>query len=1154
MNRKEYYEEIELSIRNLSSARDFKGYLFNNYKNQLFAWRLGAEFKRTYNEDYIWSKALLLSSNAVILLRYDAQNGHALKALKECAEVYEYFHEIAEKYDKGYCAILSALCYDIVGYQANALCMMRQVQKYEYEKQDLDNGLSTDNHILFHIQQILLKKLPFAYYQNPEYLKDAELGLTLFDSAIKKFLKNALSGEETNFSESLYETYIYFLQSGNVHISHLLFLLLLRLEKYKERSIWINLQKANKTASPIWQKYIRLLTNDIYDQFRVKEPIERISRFEFWISQLKAIEQRIVTSSESFVVQMPTSTGKTFIAELAILDSLVQHTNKKCVYVAPFRALTNEIEYELSRNLSKVGYAVSTLSGNYEIDEYNDVLLDETDVLVATPEKIDFLFRTSSAFFDNVSLLVIDEGHIIGNLDDRSSLLEFLIIRLKRKIKDLRILFISAVMPELNAQDFSEWISQKRTNVIAPPKYIDNLEWQPTRKVIGKFNWQKTLGTIDYPRIELEEEKSKKKIRTFAPGIIRQELIEYVNPATGRVNRVRFPNTGNKSETAAQLAYKFSEKGNCLVFCSRPDWAKSVGKAFLGLINLYQISQRPLLSGFDENLSSESYFLSTKWFGKTSVITECLKRGIGIHYGPMAEPVRRAIENDFRNGILRILISTNTIGQGLNFPIRNLIFHSVEINPQREHYRAITVRDFWNIVGRAGRAGRETEGQVIFISLNQNDENLFAKYTNMDNLEAAKSILHLVLNAFITKRLSEDQFQGFLEQLSETYILNTLVEETIGTDDEKIINEIIDNSLFKVQSLSLDLTPITTGFKKIFAKIHSATQDPNVRQTFSKTGFSLMANKTIAAYVDENKEQLQKVLGNDDYMSLLKLILECFKKNKFREMRFDDHLDDIEESNITDFIASWLEGSSVEDLRKLWESKAAANISDKMDEFIGKGLYYRYPWGITAFLLILSNNMNIEYDKLPLNIRNLATFVKFGLNNQIACFASSLGIKNRELALRLSKEYGGLQNYKPFAYWLSNITVEDISKWKLNRFDRANVLEVALKLNTNRFRKEIPKSFEFYVRGIFYEKNRQESSKLVKVGDRLRYERDFINEYDPFAIGIYKGEQMLGFVPREFSRTISTEIDINDKRYVSEVIEIKKKKEFHEIKLEMREA
>ena len=109
---------------------------------------------------------------------------------------------------------------------------------------------------------------------------------------------------------------------------------------------------------------------------------------------------------------MPTGAGKTFIAELAILKALTEFPDKKCIYITPFRTLTNEVKDTLSKNLNKLNFVVSNVIGSYEIDESQTILIEKSDVIIATPEKIDLLFRTDPEFFENISIVIIDEGHI----------------------------------------------------------------------------------------------------------------------------------------------------------------------------------------------------------------------------------------------------------------------------------------------------------------------------------------------------------------------------------------------------------------------------------------------------------------------------------------------------------------------------------------------------------------------------------------------------------------------------------------------------------------------------------------------------------------------------------------------------------------------
>jgi helicase len=259
------------------------------------------------------------------------------------------------------------------------------------------------------------------------------------------------------------------LNSGNMLLTHILSLFKSRLLLLKNRNIWDVMGNQVDISNPRWNNYLKILTLDFYKSDGINSDKERISIFEFWKSQLNAINAGILTNNNNYIIQMPTSAGKTFIAEIMIINSLINNPDSKCIYIAPFRALTTQIVDNLSNRLGKLGFIVSSASGTYEVDEYQLFWIENADVLVATPEKIDLLYRLKPEFFENVSLIVTDEGHIIGNNNDRSSLLELLIVKLRKKLENTRFLFISAVMSDDDAQELSEWISGSSTNVICSP-------------------------------------------------------------------------------------------------------------------------------------------------------------------------------------------------------------------------------------------------------------------------------------------------------------------------------------------------------------------------------------------------------------------------------------------------------------------------------------------------------------------------------------------------------------------------------------------------------------------------------------------------------------------------------------------------------------
>ncbi|EJF10971.1 DEAD/DEAH box helicase [Pontibacter sp. BAB1700] len=1131
MRKEEFIASIEANLEEV-----LNDYFYKNYKNQILARRLSVEFTKTYNEEFLWNRALFLSTSSCILLSENANRRLASRGLKESAEIYEYLGLISEEYDRDFSKILSSLSYDLAGYQANAQCLIRDILNYSLTSKEQHNLLQEDNYILSHITLILNKNIAKAktLINRSESNK---VGIKYFDEAISKWYNNILYFDENDFLSSINKSYQFFLDTRNIHISHLLFLLKARLEIYLERSIWENLrQDEGIRNSLIWKKYVKLLTHDLYTSSGIKEIDKRTSKFEFWISQLRAVQQQVL-SDDNFVIQMPTSAGKTFIAEITILNSLIKHPDKKCIYIAPFRALTNEKEIELSNYLSKLGYSISSLSGSYEIDEFQQIILEDTDVLIATPEKIDLLFRLNPDYFDNVSLLVIDEGHIVGEISTRASLVEFLLIKIRIKVPEIKTLFISAVMPPTNADEYSLWLSNKKENVIRSLNDYDtpqDEQWEPTRKLIGSFTWEGDNGRITFADIETEDERTRVKRGAFVPAIIKKK--QYASS---------FPNGTNKAQTSASLALELSKDGLCLVFCAQVANTKQVGEAFISILDKLEESGQQVPTSFVKNKERESYFFAAKWFPEDSYIPKCLERGIGIHFGDLPEQVRQSVETDYNSGNLKVLISTNTIGQGLNFPIKHLIIHSTLIS----HKIPLKVRDFWNIVGRAGRACKETEGQIIFVINSPTDRRAYNKYINKRNLEEAHSIFYKVLDERSKRLIDFDTLLHNIQILSEPYLLNLLIEESVETETELLVERIIDNSLFKIQAAErgTNIEPLQRSFRETITKIRDEVP-AELLPVFGETGFSVESNKAIAGYIDANIEELKTKVQADDYLGLLESITKLFSEGKIYEVYIDKlKKAGLDAFKVIDTLKSWINGNDIKTVQEEWQK-----ISDDqllLNILLSQGFYYRYTWGITSFNTILTFKLGVSRDELPEGINNLQTFVKYGLNNSTACLARSLGIKNRDIALLLAEKSDGLSG-RAFIKWLSNLTTEDVLSFQINQYDSKNVLYTAMTLSSNRGG-NIPETFDFEIRGTAYEVDRRVSSLSVKVGENLTYSRDHSNSYDTYAITILKDNIQIGFVPREFSKLIAVEIDINEEEYNLLVTSVTSKTTYNSISVRM---
>ncbi|MBF4468612.1 MAG: DEAD/DEAH box helicase [Methanobrevibacter arboriphilus] len=1129
-----------------------------SFINQLVAKRINVEFNSKYSESYLWRHALFLSSKGSFLLKNNSKDEIGIQSVKTAAEIYENLYYTSKKYEKGYLLILSSLCYDIAGYQANAKCL---IDKYHELDSNLENYYSFENHeedvigiyenkVLKIIQLFLQQKISMLSAEKGKIEHISETKNINYYYFFEDFLKSMdylskfiLKGEENNYKEYINKSYENILYSGNVTLSHLLNLFNTRISLFQQRNIWDVLNRYVDTNNIIWNKYIKLLTMDIYGKNGLKPIQERISRFEFWQSQLKAINKGILLDEDSYILQMPTSAGKTFVAETMIINSLVNNPDTKCIYIAPFKSLAFEVYENFSNNLNKLGFNVSKSSGDYEIDEYEFQWMKNADILIATPEKIDLLYRIRPEFFKDISLVVIDEGHIIGNDGLRSSLFELLITKLKIKFRKnilkTRFLFISAVMSDNDSKEFSQWFSNETQNILSSPK-IFGKEWEPTRKLIGYFEWNRshTKGRIKYI--------DKDNNNLFLQNIIEKRKYKYYfKPTKGTRNR-EFPSYNYKEkkfhrgDTCVELAYKFVDEGNILIFVPTTTLAKSAANSFLRLFEYKKYTTGETIKKNFEERHSASLEMAKSWLGETHPITECLKYGIGVHHGRLSEPLRNAIEKDFRMKNLEVLIATNTIGQGLNFPIKTLIIHSLDIN--RQTRERINVRDFWNIAGRAGRANHETEGQIIFLNFNDYDKSIIYKYTNKNNMEFVKSQFFRIIYEYIIKGRLPEYFLDFENEIKnhvEPSLLNILVEESVETPTEEIIKEIMGFSLFNIQLSNKYLNIVNKSITKVGKNFYEL-DDKNLRNIYSKTGLHLESCLLISKFIKDYFDEIDDILNADDYESLLKFISELFVE--IDEMNDENFIEDENIVRLFKFIISWVNGDEIDSLKSIWND--IFENEDNMHKYINDFLSYRYPWGITSFLLILSYHIDEKAEKIyqqfrtfPTNIKNLSSYIKYGLNNPLACIYKNLGINNRLTCMKLSNIYNKEFNIEKFLKWFSNITVDDLKDINLTNYEIQNVLDTSQKFNYDNKPLDFNEEIICDIKGIYYNEEFRKTYEKIEVGDLLELERDFDNEYDINSIKFRYNNEYLGFVPREIAKFIAVEIDLNDMNFEAIVLD-----------------
>ncbi|GAA0287587.1 DEAD/DEAH box helicase [Halobacterium noricense] len=180
---------------------------------------------------------------------------------------------------------------------------------------------------------------------------------------------------------------------------------------------------------------------------------------ELYPPQAAAVEAG-VAEGESLVASVPTASGKTLIAELAMLSAVAD--GGTALYIVPLRALAGEKATEFEA-FEQFGFSVGVSTGNYGDDGSR---LSDNDIVVATSEKVDSLVRNGAGWIDDLSCVVADEVHLVDD-DHRGPTLEVTLAKLRQRVQDLQVVALSATVG--NADEIAAWLDAE---------LVDS-EWRP---------------------------------------------------------------------------------------------------------------------------------------------------------------------------------------------------------------------------------------------------------------------------------------------------------------------------------------------------------------------------------------------------------------------------------------------------------------------------------------------------------------------------------------------------------------------------------------------------------------------------------------------------------------------------------------------------
>lgn len=429
--------------------------------------------------------------------------------------------------------------------------------------------------------------------------------------------------------------------------------------------------------------------------------------WEFFPSQIEAIEADLLTSSETYALQMPTGAGKTALTETLIYDHLVGSTDRLAVLLVPYRALARELRWSLARRLDDLGLRTRTVYGGTVPPPEESQDLSSVRAIVATPEAFSGLLGRVPELRGRLSLVVCDEGHLLDQ-PGRGVGLELLLARLRLTGGDPppRIVFLSAIVP--NIEEINAWLGGTDRTVVR----------SGFRPAGAEFAVLRPKGTGVQTVVDLEMHSIAETARdaNVLPGFLTRSDFLYINPATGRPKTHDFTTVKARAIGAARKALPM---GSVAVFSAVKTGSRGVigladevlTQAALGLKpapeDFLTPEDRLALADVVEYLRAE--------FGDDWTGTEAIRAGVVLHHGDVPQETRETLEEVLASRHARMVICTSTLAEGVNLPIRTMILYGVyrPTDDSGDRPEPMLGRDIKNLVGRAGRAGLSTKGLVI---------------------------------------------------------------------------------------------------------------------------------------------------------------------------------------------------------------------------------------------------------------------------------------------------------------------------------------------------------------------------------------------------------------------------------------------------------
>ena len=507
-----------------------------------------------------------------------------------------------------------------------------------------------------------------------------------------------------------------------------------------------------------------------------------------WQNHLSAFTQGFLDPGASSVLTFPTGAGKTTITELRIAAELLR--GRKVVYLAPTRALVDQVATELGKTL--VPIAPSVVRGRF-LEDFGEKAAER--VFVHTPEQCLAYMSFDTDAHTDVGLIVVDECHQLSGeppgpngrsrLPGRRSVdAMFTLLTLLQRSPEADLVLISAMVR--NGQELGQWLEM----ATGRPAVVLDLPWKPTRQVRGVVVYE--ANEIERMQQDLRERRARrggKPRKADRSGVAAQPIGLFCHEQVWARNSsfAKFPIlpfavplsvnsswriTANRNEVGGLLLGAMANaRMRPIVFSQQVKWTSIIANVASSTLESQGLSEVALTS--EEQMLFDA---AARELGDTTYIEGISRSRIGIHHGLLLWPERAAVESAFQrtDGLLG-LVATPTVAQGINLPAEAVIIAGDDRwteDIDESGMQPLAVHELLNAAGRAGRAGHyahgiviDLSGRVITVSQQQNID----RVTNLDHIMSLFGLPDQCLDVIdpITQVIDLVHTQGVKNEVSD---------------------------------------------------------------------------------------------------------------------------------------------------------------------------------------------------------------------------------------------------------------------------------------------------------------------------------------------------------------------------------------------------